>query len=173
MDYLLSFRNDDYTIYWKFTLQPSEATILQTEAKTYNQWLDIVNDGLAPVSSYKEPADANDQYMARHRKTYEGTMKVTGDRGFYEHPYMHFSLSLIKQGDVTMTTDASDNEGENSDEDEESDDNEEAIERYRKGDLTLENNEELRELLTKPLDYYNAFTMGYRVLPFTEVLLTR
>jgi hypothetical protein len=142
-------------IYWH--LKPTQTdvdirTALQQEINEYNQWIENLSNGLAPLSAYSDPNEANQLYLAKHSQ-HQRVIERPGNRGVYERfeDSYYFSIThLLPPFDP---------------EDEEDQD---LLDQYDNGDIKIEPVSTLIRILTDPYDAYDVFSMGYRVLPMTD-----
>lgn len=154
MQILITFHDYDYDIYWKADVSDDDYKLLKKEIRKYNKWINLLHDGLADDSSYEE------QYTKEHRRlAASGYHKdANGNsihRGYFEDWSIYFRISKIV--DDINTYEYSDDTSESSDS--EVDD---------VNGKTFESFNELKRIIETPLDDYDAFSMGYKMLPITQ-----
>ena len=93
---LIVFNDEDTTLVYKFDATDKERDLLEYEIEIYNDWTGRLFDGTCPESSYANPDDAEQWYLARrmirNNNTYAGEFKRPGNRGFYEGSPYHFEI---------------------------------------------------------------------------------
>lgn len=149
--YVLKFHQYDSNLYWIIDLTEKEKSVMEEEIDHYNKWIQLLYDGLAPLSSYENPEEANNLYLA-HRmihknNSYNGLFERPGGRGYFEEHSESFSFYPAKyDGDNLLDEDGEEETGDD--------------------EVFLK---ELEKIIISPLS--DEFGMGYRVLPMTSLLI--
>ena len=145
---MLKFFEYDSSLFWRFQVTPKEYELLKREVDIYNNWIDMLYKGLAPLSSYSTPEDADQWYLASNMiarsNSYSGEFERPGNRGFYEDSSIEFVIYI---------------EGEDSDEEEVVD------------EKSLEPIKTLINLIIQPLGEESG--LGYRILPMFGKVIKR
>lgn len=150
-EYILKFHDYDSAIFWRLNLTPREFELLHQEVNRYNDWINTLYLGLAPLSSYADPTEADQLYLAhkmiRTDNSYAGEFQRPGGRGYYEPHNKSFSIySAEYRSDQLLNEDYDEESGEE--------------------DSTLKT---IEEIITSPLS--DEFGMGYRLLPMTARII--
>ena len=86
----------DTPLVFTFCATDKERNLLSIEIKLYNDWIKQLFDGRCPESSYTNPEDADQYYLARRmirrNNTYDGEFERPGNRGFFEKETYYFAL---------------------------------------------------------------------------------
>lgn len=140
------------TLYWKAKCSFDEFILLNSEINNYNHWIELLEDGLAPLSSYEDgEEDANNLMIAKDRK-YQNVFSRPSNRGYYEQWGHSFSIYNLTAPDL-------------------GDDINDIIEELEENKIKNENISTLIEIITNKYSGYDSFGMGYRILPMTQKLL--
>ncbi len=161
-DVLLALHSEDVPIYWRFRLTEKECEILKLEVEVYNDWIKVLFDGIAPLTSYADPADADQYYLAkrmiRTNHSYSDELNESGERferpankNFFEKTSYNFNVYI--EGEPEYMDIADDPE-------------------TGLGlELDIEPLSTLSDIIIGKLG--EEFGLGYRILPFTSKLLNQ
>jgi hypothetical protein len=153
---LISFTDvESDTFYWKVNANIEIFDLLKLEIKEYNNWIEKLDNGLAPLSSYVYPNDADDLYLAK-RKHYHNILERPSNRGVYESLRGNYWFNVYK----ITNPDEQDEDGDP-----------DLMDDINDGKIKFEHVTTLIDFITKTYDSYDAFSMGFRLLPMTRYLV--
>ena len=145
---ILIFYEYDMRLYWITRCNSISLKLFRQEIKRYNKWIKMLEEGDAPLCSYRDPKLA-DQLKLAKKGAYQYFFEGPGAGGLYE--YGGYSFQVVN------TTDPED------------DDFVELVKDYENDELKLEKTSLLFQIIEKKHDN-EEFSMGYRVLPITREL---
>jgi len=149
---IIEYWEPDNKLQWQTTLQRSEYVLLKSEIDDYNQWINRLDHGKCPLSSYVEEDEVDNLLIAKN-KNYHSVFERPGSRGYYYRGTYGFNIYNLTSPD-------------------EGDDIDYILNALEKGPLDTVPTQLLIRIITAPYSLYDAFSMGYRVLPLTQKLLT-
>jgi hypothetical protein len=131
------------TLYWQFTTTPQELGLFKVEIDDYNTWIERIRSGRAPECSYKNASDA------------AGMFNYNPDPSVLIERFTLFNLSNLDDviNDYYLVNDI--------------------VEKIKQNQIYQEPKIELVNIITRPWDTSDIFTMGYRLHPITKALAYR
>lgn len=145
---ILTFFEYDTTVHWKFEGTQQEYELMSEEVNMYNKWIENLEKGMVPSSSY-ERSDIGEHYFLATHPGWQNICGRPGERVYYEKWHVRFDIL-----------------GCNSDKQFK----EEYAENYDLGEECSVR--DLQNILEKPLGH-EEFRMGFKMLPITEKLVKR
>lgn len=149
--FLVEFCAEDDCTYWNIDITSEEYDFLTVEVEAYNIWIETyLNTGRAPKCSYEKIEDANILFLLYGDPSYQTLFeRPTQSWAYGFGPY---KFRLI---DIAKPVGTQDNK---------------IIDDFATGELNMGDSSELIEIITEPFST-TGFGMGYRVLPFTQMLI--
>lgn len=151
---ILTFTNVDQYTHWTFDINPKQVKLFIQEIEQYNEWINLLLTGRAPLTSYELPKYARRLYVCN----YEGYTEEIYPKSFNKAQYKFNRADIFFQ-----VYNIDDPNQKYSDEEE--------ARIYREQDLdNISLYSELVEMIVTPFDIFSRISLGYKLLPLTEFL---